>query len=275
MKLSIESYVYHERLGDREAFRKIRAAGFDCVDYSLYWLHDLDEILGENYRENARLTRGLLEEAGLVCNQAHAPWGVNPEDPFDERCPAWTRIARAIEFAALLGAKIIVVHAISEEADDVNERFYKSFAPVAHRCGIRIGVENLFHHKDGHRIPRLGKPEVLRAMMEKLGYEDFGVCIDVGHAKITDNEPQDFLAAFSADELCSLHIHDNDGWDDRHWMPFCGVLDWEAIMGTLRRIGYRGELTLETFAMVENMPAEVLPSFLVFAYAAAKHLQKL
>lgn len=49
MKLSVEAYAVTRKLGDAEAFRAIKNAGFDAVDYSYYWENETDTVLGDGY----------------------------------------------------------------------------------------------------------------------------------------------------------------------------------------------------------------------------------
>ena len=43
-----------------------------------------------------------------------------------------------------------------------------------------------------------------------------------------------------------LHVHDNDGHGDRHWLPYTGVIDWDDFSNALEEIGFEGSLSLET-----------------------------
>jgi sugar phosphate isomerase/epimerase len=45
--------------------------------------------------------------------------------------------------------------------------------------------------------------------------------------------------------LLSLHVSNNDGLSDKHWMPDRGVLDWQLIKKHLARIHYPAEYVLE------------------------------
>ena len=74
MKLSLESYNLILKFGAQEGFKLIKQAGFDCVDMSYYWQEENSPLLGEGYREHAFQLRSYLDELGLVCNQAHAPF---------------------------------------------------------------------------------------------------------------------------------------------------------------------------------------------------------
>ena len=44
----------------------------------------------------------------------------------------------------------------------------------------------------------------------------------------------------------TLHISDYDGTDEKHWMPFLGVVDWGSFANALREIGYTGAFVYET-----------------------------
>ena len=83
MKLSIESYTLMQKLGDFKGLEAIKKAGFDCVDMSYYWQNENSPLLGDGYKEYAFLLRSHLDELGLACNQAHAPFEVKYGETFD------------------------------------------------------------------------------------------------------------------------------------------------------------------------------------------------
>jgi sugar phosphate isomerase/epimerase len=43
-----------------------------------------------------------------------------------------------------------------------------------------------------------------------------------------------------------MHVHDDRYGQDRHLIPFQGETDWDAFIGGLRDISYRGVISLET-----------------------------
>lgn len=43
-----------------------------------------------------------------------------------------------------------------------------------------------------------------------------------------------------------LHISDNDGRKEKHWLPFKGLIDWPAFMTALKQVGCNGPLIYET-----------------------------
>ena len=46
--------------------------------------------------------------------------------------------------------------------------------------------------------------------------------------------------------LRTLHVHDNDGNQDLHWVPFTGVVDWDDFSKALQEIGFDSCLSIET-----------------------------
>ena len=118
MKLSVETYIFRERFDDQTAIQMIKDAGFDAFDYSMYWMSDGKDMLGEDYRERALKLRSLADKIGISCNQAHAPCDFRYCDELNEANMAYCRLVRSIEIASILGAKNIIVHAIKEELPD-------------------------------------------------------------------------------------------------------------------------------------------------------------
>lgn len=281
MRLSTESFVLRERFGDSEAFRMIKAAGFDCVDYSYYHLDEAHPALGDNYRAYAHELRAQLDALSLCCNQAHAPYSFLYGMEQSESDPEYRRLLRAIESAAILGASYIVVHSITPPADlkatefeNYNYEFYKGLQPYAEKFGIKIAVENLFFRDPKMRFlrPKLGTPRDLRAMLDRLDSEAFVACVDIGHASNTWGEPQDFITALGGEYIGCMHFQDGDYVDDRHMLPFLGQFDWHAIMRAIKAAGYRGDLTFEIVKYLKGLPNELLPAALALAAQCGRYL---
>jgi len=57
MKLAIETYAIREKVGDEQAIRLFKAAGFDGIDYSFYYTPDDSPITGAGYLEHAKAVR--------------------------------------------------------------------------------------------------------------------------------------------------------------------------------------------------------------------------
>ena len=278
MKVSVEAYTVVSKLGDIEAFKAIKKAGFDAVDYSYYWENENDRVLGDNYKEYALSLRSVLDDIGLECNQAHAPFSVGYGDKFDISEPKYLRLVRAMESAAILGAKNIVVHAITVPEnvnfEEYNIGYYKSLIPYCKKFGICVAVENLFGYDAKRRRVTgiLGSPKELNEIVEKLNSKYMVICVDVGHAALTGFEPQDFIRQIKPEKLKALHIQDSDYISDLHTLPYLGLLNWQAITESLRCAGYSGELTMEIFNFLGKFPNELIGDALRLAAAVGKRL---
>ena len=112
MKLSIDNGMLLSRFGDFESLRMIKEAGFDCVDMTYYTSSIDSPLLNDEYREHAFNLRECLDELRLECNQAHAPFVFKYGDKFDLEDAHYRAIVRSMESAAILGAKVIVVHSV-------------------------------------------------------------------------------------------------------------------------------------------------------------------
>lgn len=281
MKLSIESYTLMQKLGDFKGLETIKKAGFDCVDMSYYWQNENSQLLGDEYKEYAFLLRDYLDELGLVCNQAHAPFEVKYGEEFDFSNPHYLAVARAIESASILGAKAIVVHSIGLKKDSqiffdraYNLDYYKSLQPLCEKFNISIAVENLcdFDDKRKHFQGRLGKASELCEFISEIDSPYFVACVDVGHAAMVGNEPESFLSGMDGAFLMALHVQDGNYREDSHTLPYLGEFNWPAIMKALKQIDYKGELTFEIVKYLRHVPKELLLDALCFAEKIGRHL---
>jgi sugar phosphate isomerase/epimerase len=96
---------------------------------------------------------------------------------------------------------------------------------------VNVAFENL---------RRLG---YLKYILSHVDSPRAGFCYDSGHHNCrTPNE--DLLSQYGS-RLMALHLHDNDGSDDQHRLPFDGTTDWSATMRRIAQSGYKGALALE------------------------------
>lgn len=281
MKLSIESYMLDHKFGVYEAARLVKEAGFDAIDFSYYWVKEREEILGDAYIEYAKELRKHLDDIGLECNQAHAPFSLQYGCKFDESEQKYLWLVRAIESASILGARNIIVHAIKppKEVDfeEYNISYYKSLIPYCEKFGIHVAVENLFSYDDKrkHLTGMLGSPEELNGIVEKINSPWVVACVDIGHASLTGYEPEEFIEKMSPKLLKAVHVQDNDYVSDRHTVPFAGLLNWEEIMKALKKVGYDGELTFEVFLYLKRIPNPLIPEALKFVVSVGRYLTSL
>ena len=66
--------------------------------------------------------------------------------------------------------------------------------------------------------------------------------IDINHSLL--QKPEEYIAEIGS-RVKNLHISDNDGTDERHWLPGKGIINFNAILSTLEKVGYNGTFNYE------------------------------
>lgn len=281
MRISTENYVLTDRYGPLQAISMISDAGFDAFDASYYWLPDGSSLLSEGYLALADKMRNRADEYGIVCNQAHAPFAIKYGESFDEKNRNYRDIVRAIRAAGVLGAKVVVLHAIripkgiNDTVHNYNLKFFSTLAPYAKEAGVKLGIENLFLRDEERRCigGLLSSPEEVNAIIDALGDDTFCACVDIGHAAITGNDPANFIRKVGK-RCLALHIQDCDKIDDRHMLPFTAKLDFASVADALCDVGYTGDVTLEIFKYYKTFPNERLATALKDACSAANTIRE-
>lgn len=280
MKLSINLGVIRKKVGLYRAIELAAKAGFDAVDFSFCGFEDAPELAEDTYLEEARKIRACMDEHRIVCNQAHAPFKLTCDDQYDMSERKFAIIVRAMEVAAILGAKNIIVHAVKMPYECLNDRayflehqyeYFMLLKPYCQKFGIKIAIENVYRtdHKRGGFKGDFRTPEELCDMIDRLGHEHFCVCIDVGHTSLVGYEPEEFIGKMKKGYVGALHVHDTDYLGDRHVLPYTGKLNWENITAALKAIGYDGDFTFEIFF---RFPNELLEDTLCFSEKVGRHL---
>lgn len=267
MKLSIETYVLRERYDDETALQMIKNAGFDAFDYSFFWVSEDKDMLGEDYLDKALKLREFADSLNISCNQAHAPFDLTYKDNFDLSNLNYLRLVRSIEAAAILGAPNIIVHLIKNNLPKdfdfygENIKFINSLLPYCQKFGIALSIENLFIR---NKITRKYKP-VFKTAQEHLDFvegfnsEFVNICIDVGHLNVLNISAGDYIKKLNSKNLKALHIHDNDGREDSHLLPYSQNINFDKIAKALKEIEYNGDLTLEVPGYLESFKTEKIP----------------
>jgi len=169
---------------------------------------------------------------------------------------------REVEKTALallrLGGGILVVHPGSEIKDKKTrkarqEKSKQSLEEILKFCehwGIKIALENTLPGKTGDSIPEI--LEIVRNFNSK----SLGICLDTGHCNITSllYNHSGVVACLPEikNYLCHLHIHDNFGKSDDHYLPLKGNIDWKEFLKDLKEIGYPGVFMFELRKKTNN-----------------------
>lgn len=270
-----------------EGFEMLRRTGFTCCDFSLNAylsnsilyhyerndffnqpIHKLKEFF-EPHKEAAEIT-------GVRINQMHMPYpNYVPGAPGDlNEYLAEVVAPKSLEICAFFDCPYIVVHGFklagclgSEQAEwDRTEEFLGSLATMAKGLGITICIENLYTSVGDHIIegPCCNAKKAaarIDRMNAKYGAEVLGFCFDTGHANLIGIDFEDFITTLG-NRLKVLHIHDNDGVEDLHQIPFTFTksrenkpsTDWDGFLAGLRKIKFDKTLNFETAPVLSAFP---------------------
>lgn len=164
-------------------------------------------------------------------------------DP-EKAAQARERLRHLIEFAAAVGAPLVTVGSFRGKlafvGDGGRERLVQLLyeaATCAESSGIRLALEPLNRYEAdlvNNSIEGL-------AFVEEVGHPALGLLLDTYHVNIEEaswTEP--FRRVMAAGRLWHVHLGDNN-----RWPPGYGLIDFAAILNTLREIGYQGYLSAE------------------------------
>jgi len=273
-------------LGYEQAISLLAEVGFDGLDISLFdemqieWLQEKDCLL------RAKALREHAASCGIDFLQAHAPFRFTYEEEKNYREAILPLVQRSFYFAGEMGVRDIVVHPLHHIRYYGNEQFlfdwnldyYSALAETARDAGVTVAVENMWQ-RDPNRgciVPSFcGQSSEHARFMDALAGGPFTACVDLGHAALVGEEPQDFLMKLGKRTGC-LHVQDTDYKQDMHTMPGFGKHDWPAICQALAKCGYKGDLTFEFGRVYGQFADETCLALLAqLAHAKGRYLIRL
>lgn len=236
-----------------EYFKTIKQAGFDGV--SLWWADDLGD---GDYRSNPELVRKL----GLHVENIHAP--------FDKVNNLWLDnldgsgfmdyLLGLVDDCSQYDIPAMVLHLTDGNPPPYSEiglDRIKRLIDKAENRNINVAFENL------------SRIEYLEYILSNVDSPRAGFCYDSGH-HICHTPDTDLISRYGS-RLMALHLHDNDGMQDQHKLPFDGTINWADTMGRIGLTGYKGAAALEVNSInYSTLPPE---QFMRMACERAKKLE--
>ncbi len=208
----------------------------------------------------------IADSSGVHFDSVHGlfGWQIDPSSPDAEHRATCLRMYETEGRLALdLGAPMVVVHPSANYADNrpiaVSEAeraeaarwghfddFARKLAAIGERLNVTYLIENV-----PRNFPLGHQPAVLADRVRSIGSRRVRMCFDVGHAHIT-GDVTDALRQ-CADVVAYLHIHDNNGFEDAHWMPGDGTLPWGRLSAVLKELRLHVPCMLEVFYALERV----------------------
>lgn len=287
MLLSTAMGSYYKYFSFRETVDLLFSAGFDAIDFSFDGQRG-GEFCKEDFPENEFVNlKKYADEKGMVFNQAHAPFPSSVIE-LERNEELFWGIVRSMKRASILGIKNIVVHpmqhlkyadpGVPEQLFEMNMEFYNRLKPYAEEYNIKIALENMWQSKyfvNGSKIidSTCSKPEEFIKYLDELKGECFVACLDLGHAMLVNQDVAEFIKALGHDRLKALHVHDTNGNQDSHTLPFYGGMGyWDRITKALKDINYDGDFTYEAGNFLNAVPKELYPQATKYMAEVGKYL---
>lgn len=193
---------------------------------------------------------------GLHVWTLHLPygteWDVSTLDA-EARRAVVARHVRLIELAQRWGIDTAVLHPSWEPipSEERAERLAACRQGLAHlaeeagRHGVRIAVECLPRTCLGNTSAEIG--DLIEA------HDQLGICVDVNH--LLQEPPEQFIRELGP-RILTVHMSDNDGVDECHWLPGLGGIRWNEIIAALAEQGYDGPFLFEARPVTPEQLAE-------------------
>ena len=254
LKIGIRSDAYFGFDNFEDGMRLMKEHGYDGFDYQglasvpkspLYKMSDAEmKAYLTKVKESAKAN-------GLEIYQLH---GALPCVDFADEEGCQTQIKHfktSIVGAKYLGCPKVVVHPfmpyldrgglIVEKEIALNIRLFKQLAPFAREHGVAVCIENVAVPKE----VALSYIENVKRVLDEVDDEYIKACLDTGHFEAVGRDICGAICLLGK-HLAALHVHDSAFGQDRHNLPFQGLVDWDGFTRGLKQVGFDGVMSLET-----------------------------
>ena len=291
MKIAIQGYATTQRFDVDTAYRMIKEAGFEAIDWALdqQWQDGCQRLCwnrpsiqsGESIEQNCVYDMEMdeiiahyqpeidtIKKYGFAITQAHAPFYNYSSKCVDFADYAIETYKKVLKLCAYAGCPRLVIHGYSRQVSDsvlndndihiANMKMYSALIPTALETGVMILLENLFvtdplnsRKYAGTCCDPYDAIAYIDTLNEMAGSECFGLCLDTGHLNLANGYMQEYVEKLGH-RIKALHIHDNNGITDLHLSPYSGTIRWGDFYGALKSIGYDGDLSFESFKQISK-----------------------
>ncbi len=212
----------------------------------------------DHTKDDVKRIGELVRSAGLRTVALHTDDGsafVSNLTHYNEKVRRWkiNNLKTNAELASMLGTRIISTTpgyylAVGTKKERAWEWAKQGLSEAARTCanyGVTIALEPcpgtiVEDSSDG------------LSMVEQIGSDNVKLLLDTGHAMMTFHSswretgphPVDAIHDLG-DHLVHVHLDDNNGVLDEHLVLGTGVIDFEAVLNALRRVRYKGDLSIE------------------------------
>jgi sugar phosphate isomerase/epimerase len=226
-------------------FIALKRAGLEVVELGL---GSVDRALATQAREWA-------DAAGIALWSAHVPYARNldPSNPSEpEREEVVRRLSEMFDVYAVLGLRTLNIHASWEISKPIpsDERQARIASARRSLAALTDKAASIRAQLVVECLPRACLGNTSAEMMGLLdGLTSTGVTLDTNH--VFQERPEEFIRTVGA-RIVNTHVADNDGIDERHWLPGQGVVEFVPLVRALEDVGYPGPFTFECAGTAEE-----------------------
>jgi len=209
-------------------------AGLEVIEFAVATRMDDMGTWDPVVREHARGVSGLILHAPF---HDLAPGSIDPEI----RAVSLKRLRQACLIAAGYGMRRVVCHSgYTPRLYPPGEWAERSagFWQELLACGP-AGIELLVENVDDEN------PRLLGEVIDRVGDACVQACLDVGHANVNSGVPVREWVEDLGSRIGHVHLHNNDGVEDRHWRLDKGNIDMGEMLELLSRCAPEATYTVE------------------------------
>jgi sugar phosphate isomerase/epimerase len=241
---------------------QIRAIGFEGVDY-LSTPEGLEKFYDEsNSRKLGEHARSIGLEPNVFVFQASA-WNSQDAGVRGKNLKAFEKCAQAAKWT---GCKIVSSLSplacgasgwrINPMANAQKQTYnlpdsydfkkdwktlidgYKEAVRIAKSLGLRMSIECF-------PMSMISTPHAMLKALEDVGDPDFGIQLDTNHLVMQHIDPEWTINILGGDSIFNIHCKDHDAVTRGNIPAGCGITDYTAVIKALKKVGYKGNLTVE------------------------------
>lgn len=260
-------------------------AGYKVLDMNFcIAMNPESPLRGDGWEDYIRSIGELAARLGVTFSQSHLPYydvdkmrGTAQAEMMEEL------IRRSIIGTRMLGIRWTVTHPFTlySQAKDENAcreanlAYYRRHLITARENGVGIALETDFDLPD-QKIYCSRVDELIRLCDAFGDPEHIGICYDFGHANLqTDGLTHREKLNLIGRRLQAVHVQDNHGNEDEHFLPFFGSIDWADAMAGLADIGYDNDLTFEVQEFGRTLPQDMKHLTVELSIAIGKRLMEM
>lgn len=238
---------------ETDMFKLAKEDGFDAVEPLV-----AHELAKDNAIEDAKKIAERIKANDLDCSCLS--YAINMLDMSKEEAVA--KLKRAVDIAITLGSPFLhhtFQVSLRPKEVDLYHKFHKTFVEIARETALYAGEKGIecIYEDQGYYM---NNPELFSELMNDIGLENTGVCLDVGNALFGRTSPETWTNLF-AKQIKHVHIKDYlkksaqtapAGWFKTIEGDFLrgtiighGVVNFESVFASLIEFGYDGYLSLE------------------------------